>query len=189
MTFDYALFTEEWASIYKPMRHEMGAKAHNKHFFICDSYRTMTNFMASMKPTSSPCVITESHQEGEVNNGFDYPTYAFYFMVRAGKTHDGDAAIKAKREAKQTMMDFVNFLRAFKDNDADALSKTPMPTDSYLASLFKYCQEDPFLMANFSLDKFTYDSIDELYDGWYGVILQITDVQPLQKCIDTAQYI
>jgi len=141
MEFDYIKFTEEWAEIYKPMLHTPGFSGMNKRFFITDSYMTMVDFMAHMDPTTSPCVITESQQEGNVEEGWDYPMYSFYFMVRGDEMNDGKEAVQAKRSAKEIMMDFINFIRTFKYGNDEyerfgvILEQLPLVEDSYLWQL------------------------------------------------------
>lgn len=190
MDFNYARFTEEWATIYKPMLHTPGPDGLNRRFYICDSYMTMTSFMEHMDVDCTPCVIVESQQEGNVQGGIDYPRYSFYFMVRSGHTHEGYSAYDAKSEAKHVMMDFVNFIRTFQHpyEYEDTLTALPIPEGTYLAELRTAVLGGDRCMENINIDDFIYESLNELYDTWYGVQLTLEDKQLYDLCLDLALY-
>lgn len=196
MDFNYVRFTEEWAMLYKPMRHIPGPDSLNKRFYICDSYFTMTEFLkGSVDPEVSPCVMVESQQEGNVEEGRDYPRYSFYFLVRAEDTHNGHMAYDSKSDAKKIMMDFVNFIRAFKSpyeyttpTGTPLVSTLPFAEGSYLDSLRKDILNGFNCMMNINIENFTYESLNELYDGWYGVQMTLDDIQIYDMCLDEAMY-
>ncbi len=193
MTFNYVHFTEEWAQLYKPMHHEPGPDSLNRRFYICDSYMNMTSFMEHIDPEYTPCVIVESQQEGNIQEGKDYPRYSFYFMVRSGQTHEGYSAFDSKSEAKKVMVDFVNFIRLFKyadDNDnEDALSQLNLESCPYLDSLRTAVLRGDQCMMNLGIEDFVYESLNEMADTWYGVQLTIDDMQTYDMCADLSLYI
>ena len=192
MKFDYIKFTEEWATLYKPMHHIPGEDSMNKRFHICDSYMTMTEFLqGSMDPECTPCVITESQQEGSIQGGMDYPRYTFYFLVRSGETHNGHSAVRAKKDAKAIMIDFLNFIRMFKyaDEYEDDLKAMPLPEDSYLYSLRAAVMDGDPNMSNLNIEDVVYESLNELYDTWYGVTFTLDDVNVFNMCVDLSQYV
>lgn len=192
MDFNYVRFTEEWAMLYKPMHHVPGEDSLNRRFFICDSYMNMTSFMEHMDPDCSPCVIVESQQEGNIENGKDYPRYSFYFMVRSGQTHEGYSAFDAKSEAKRVMMDFINFIRAFKNCDEGGneriLYNLTLPSGSYLYELREAVLQGDQCMMNIDIESLTYESLNELYDTWYGIQVTIGDMQVYDMCLDLSLY-
>lgn len=177
--------------MYSPMRHTPGLNGRNRRFFICDSYMTMTEFMASMDADSSPSVIIESQQEGSVTYGMDSPRYAMYFVVRAREMNDGKQAIEAKRTAKQVMMDFVNFVRAFKYHDeyGEQIERLPFAEGSYLSCLREAIRMGDRCMENVGIEDFAYESLNQMYDGWYGIQVSFSDVCPYNMCIDVDSYI
>lgn len=193
MQFNYVRFTEEWATIYKPMLHTPGPEGLNRRFFICDSYMNMTSFMEHMDPECTPCVIVESQQEGNIQEGRDYPYYSFYFMVRAGNTHEGYSAYDAKNEAKKVMMDFVNFIRMFKycqDSEEHYKNLTSLHLDenSYLYSLRESVLNGYNCMSQINIEDFVYESLNELYDTWYGVQATFEDILLYDMCVDISLY-
>lgn len=190
MNFEFDKFTEEWAQIYAPMKHTPGIDGTNKRFFICDSYMAMTEFMTGMEPENSPCVIIESQQEGNVDHGKDYPRYAMYFMVRANEMNDGHEAVKAKKSAKQVMIDFVNFIRPFKyyEDYGKLIEEIEFKEGSYLYQLREAVRTGDYCMQNIGIDNFTYESLNQLYDGWYGVQLSLEDMVPYSMCLDQYNY-
>lgn len=193
-TFDYIRFTEEWAAHYKPMQHTMKSDM-NRHFFITDSYMTMVDFMAHHDPDTSPCIIAESQQEGEVEDGLDYPRYSFYFMVRADEMNDGKEAVASKRTAKHIMLDFVNFIRAFKYANEDTETYAPilnaltLEEDSYLYELREAVLNGSRCMENINVENFSYESINQMHDGWYGIQFSLEDKQLFGMCADTSMYL
>lgn len=193
MQFNYVRFTEEWATMYKPMHHVPGEDSLNKRFFICDSYMTMTSFMEHMDPEHTPCVIVESQQEGNVQMGKDYPRYSFYFMVRSGETHEGYTAYDAKSEAKMVMMDFINFIRMFKywdeNGNEQRLAALPLKEGDYLHELRTSVQSGDRCLENVNIEDFNYESLNELYDSWYGVQVTLEDMQTYNMCADLSLYI
>lgn len=190
MDFLFDRFVEGWATLYAPMRHTPGIDGSNKRFFICDSYMTMTEFMTNMEPEASPCVIIESQQEGSVRDGKDYPRYALYFMVRASEMNNGHFAIIAKRDAKRVMMDFINFLRAFKypDDYASLLDGLDLPQGSYLSNLREAVEHGDRCLENIGIEDFAYESINQMYDGWYGVQVTLDDMCVINQCLDPELY-
>lgn len=193
MDFNYVLFTEEWASLYKPMHHVPGEDSLNRRFYICDSYNNMTSFMEHMDTECTPCVIVESQQEGNVTEGKDHPVYSFYFMVRSGSTHEGYSAYDSKREAKKVMMDFVNFVRVFKYAYEDPtyfslLKKLPIKNDTYLSALRAAVMNGDPCMMNLGVEDFLYETLNEMADTWYGVQMTLDDVQLYDMCADISMY-
>lgn len=191
MDFNYVRFTEEWAQLYKPMHHIPGPDSLNKRFYICDSYFTMTEFLkGSVDPEVSPCVMVESQQEGNVQEGRDYPRYSFYFLVRAEDTHNGHMAYDSKSDAKKIMMDFVNFIRIYKypDEYRNLLLQLPLTEGTYLHELRMAILNGDQCMMNINIDDFVYESLNELYDGWYGVQVTLDDMQVYDMCLDLAMF-
>lgn len=192
MEFNYIRFCEEWTSLYKPMHHVPGPDSLNKRFFICDSYVYLTEFLrGSMDPECSPCVVTESQQEGNIQDGKDYARYTFYFLVRSGETHDGHTAYRAKRDAKHVMLDFVNFVRLFKypDEYQESLDSLPLEEGQYLYMLRDAVKDGDRCMENINIEDFTYESLNELYDTWYGVVITLDDMNTYNMCTDLSLYL
>lgn len=192
MEFNYARFTEEWAEIYKPMRHIPGEDSTNRRFYICNSYLEMTQFVEhGMDPEVSPSVVIESQQDGIIENGWDYPRYSFYFMVRADEMNNGASAIEAKSEAKRHMMEFVNFIRMFKyaDEYGYMLEKMALREGSYLDSLRTAVTEmGDRCLENLDIESVVYESINQMFNGWYAVQITLSDQQLLNKCANMALY-
>lgn len=162
--FQFHEFVEHWASIYKPMCHVPGPRSRNVRFHLVDSYLSMVDFVKSLPDAKSPCVVMESNQEGVVSDRFDYPEYTLYFMVRATDVADGRAAMHAKLESKQHMMKFLAYVLSKKEEEEEGLD-------------------------NLDLERAEYNTTGPLYDGWYSVVLTLSDVARYSRCIDENDYI
>lgn len=158
-------FVEHWATIYKPMLHQSGERSKNKRFFLTDTYMGMADFMTQIQPQQSPCVVMESNQEGTLGDGIDYPNYAIYFMVRAERMTDGRAAMLAKVEAKHHLKKFVSYIRQ------------------------KQAKEDPALLHISIDDRLPYQTVGPMYNGWYGVMLQLSDARQYSNCFNPEDYV
>ena len=162
---DFFDFVERWATIYKPMQHESGERSKNKRFYLTDTYMGMADFMTQIQPQRSPCVVMESNQDGMLGDGIDHPNYALYFMVRAERMTDGRAAMLAKLEAKMHLQKFVAYVRQ------------------------KQRDEDPLLSRISIDDNLPYQTVGPMYNGWYGVLLQLTDAQRYANCVNEGDYV
>lgn len=162
--FEFDDFVEHWAEIYRPMQHVPGKRSKNQRFFSTDTYMGMTDFMTSIQPKQSPCVIMESNVEGDLSEFYDMPEYTLYFMVRAEEMNDGSSARTAKKEAKKHMNKFIAYLRR------------------------KQEEEHPSV-KNIDLSRVHYQTIGPMYDGWYGATITLADVQGINQCMDSEDYI
>lgn len=162
--FDFGEFVEHWAEIYRPMQHVPGKRSKNQRFFLTDTYMGMTDFMTTIQPDKSPCVIMESNAEGELSDSYDMPEYTLYFMVRAEEMSDGTSARIAKREAKTHMKKFITYLKRKQDN------------------------EEPGV-RNIDTSRVRYQTVGPMYDGWFGVTITLDDVQSLNRCVDRDDYL
>lgn len=163
-------FVEHWASLYKPMLHEKGRHGRNKRFFLTDTYMGMVDFMTQIRPDRSPCVIMESGQEGTMTDRFDYPRYTLYFMVRAQDMSDGTSAMDAKIEAKQHMQKFLIYLRRKKEEDELHRRKSGL--------------------ENIKIEQYLdYQTVGPMYDGWFGVLISLENLEAYSTCIVADDYI
>lgn len=162
--FEFDDFVEHWAEIYRPMQHVPGKKSKNKRFFSTDTYMGMSDFMTTVQPDKSPCVIMESNAEGELSDSFDMPEYTLYFMVRAKDMSDGAAAKVAKREAKMHMKKFITYLKNKQEEEVRGVE-------------------------NIDTSRIRYQTVGPMYDGWWGVTITLSDVQGLNRCMDGNDYL
>lgn len=163
-TFEFDDFVEHWAEIYRPMQHVPGKKSKNKRFFSTDTYMGLTDFMTTVQPDKSPCVIMESNAEGELSDSFDMPEYTLYFMVRAEDMSDGVSAKIAKREAKMHMKEFFTYLKNKQEEEVCGVE-------------------------NIDTSRVRYQTVGPMYDGWWGITITLNDVIQLNGCINGGNYI
>lgn len=163
-TFEFDEFVEHWAEIYLPMQHLPGKRSRNQRFFQTDTFMGLTDFMTTIQPDKSPCVIMESNEEGELSDFYDKPEYTLYFMVRAEEANDGSSARKAKREAKIHMKKFIAYLKEKQENEESGV-------------------------GNIDVNSVRYQTIGPMYDGWFGVTITLEDVQKLNRCVDDNDYV
>ena len=168
--FRFDKFVEQWAMKYKPMQHVPGPFSKNERFFLTDTYMGMVDFVTTLQPESSPCVVMESDQEGCMTDRYDSPRYTLYFMVRAEKMSDGVAAYEAKLEAKMHMQKFMNWLRAMQEKEEDERRKEGV--------------------RNIRIeDNMSYQTVGPFYDGWYGVYISLDDTQAYSRCVISDDYL
>ena len=168
--FRFDEFVEDWASIYKPMLHEKGEYSRNRRFFLTDTEAGLIDFMTSIQPDQSPCVVMESSQEGTIGRGLDRPQYTLYFMVRAEIMGDGKSAYEAKLEAKQHMKKFITYIRNCQEVEER--------------------EQRTVGVRNIEVeDGLPYYSVGPFYNGWYGVYITLEDVQRFSKCVNEDDYI
>lgn len=161
--FEFDEFVEHWAEIYRPMQHVPGKKSKNQRFFQTDTYMGLSDFMTTIRPDKSPCVIMESNEEGELSDFYDKPEYTLYFMVRAEEMSSGASARMAKREAKMHMKKFIVYLK-HKQEEGDSG------------------------VGNIDVNSVRYQTIGPMLDGWFGVTITLEDVQSLNQCVDSEDY-
>lgn len=168
--FRFDKFVEHWASIYKPMLHEKGRYGRNKRFFLTNTYMGMVDFMTNIRPDQSPCVVMESGQEGTMTEGKDYPRYSLYFMVRAEEMSEGSSTMEASMEAKMHMQKFIVYLRNKKEYNEMHRIKSGLD--------------------HIKIEQYMdYQTVGPMYDGWYGVLITLENLEAFSTCIIQDDYI
>ena len=162
---DFYEMVEQWSECYVPMQHEAGIRTGNQRFFLTDTYMGMADFMTSIQPEHSPCVVMESNQDGRIEEGKDFINHTIYFMVRAEDMNDGRSAKEAKQEAKEHMHKFLAWARWKLDG----------------------CPDMPH--SRFNLDSVDYNTAGPMYDGWYGVYITIVEVYSFDQCVHPHDYL
>ena len=117
-------------------------------------------------PVKSPCVLIESDIEGKAEERYLYNEYHLYFCCKdpGGATSSG---VTAKREAAVHMEKFITYLKMCRDPQ----SKHYEPG-----------------LAKLNLGEIQYYSINLFQDGWYGVQLDLINLEQLQQQVDENDY-
>ncbi|MGN0091275.1 MAG: hypothetical protein ACI36Z_10045 [Alloprevotella sp.] len=157
---------EQWAERYVKMQHVPEERGGNQRFFLTDTYMGMVDFMTNIHPDRSPCVVMESNQDGNINEGKDRINHTIYFMVRAEEMNDGRSALQAKLEAKEHMKKFLAWARSLVANNPD------IPENRF--------------DLNENID---YNTVGPFYDGWYGVYISISEVDNFNQCVLPNDYV
>lgn len=157
-----------WCKTYHPMLDSVTNG--NRRFFFADSMQKVVEMVKNFDPKKSPSVIMESGCEGGGEIARPEYNYPIYFFVRAREQADGDAAAEAIKEAKIHARAFLAWLKAKHD-----------------AEMEENLDGD---FARIKLDGYvSYDTVGPLEDGWYAVLIQIEQEEPLNLCVDEDLYI
>lgn len=184
--FLFEKFIEEWAEMYKPMKHN---EKKNPRFFIAeDDYKLAQSFVHT-RPTKSPIVVVTSNIEGHIEENFDHPIYSVYFFAQCDMMHEGRDTMVSKRQAKECAIALLNMLRTFKDGNVSLLERLPIKEGGYMWELKEKILDGKMIMRGIELSSLDYQSVSTLVDGWCGVYMTLTNIEPVMQCLDEADYI
>lgn len=143
----------------------------NRRFYFTDSTAGLVEMAKGIANAMSPCVIMESSVEG--GGTFTKPNrdYAIYFFVRASDMADGDAAAVAKEKAWFHARNFLTWLYQKRE---DEVARN-------IAGDFALIDLD-----NTMLD---FTTVGPMENGWFGVLVQLERMEPLNLCVDEDLYI
>lgn len=165
--FDFSTMAETWAAQYKPMQHTPEKDGTNKRFFSCEGIASIPAVLQNMAGLKSPIMMVESDIEGKSDGRFFYTEYHIFFackdaegMMNSGRT--------AKLEAATHMGAFIAYLRACKDLESDVYQPA---------------------LGQINLNDLQYYSVNLFLDGWYGIQLDVVNIEPLQSCVNPADYV
>lgn len=160
----------QWCKIYTPILDNPNNG--NRRFFLTDTREGLVELVKNFEPKMSPSVIMESGVE--VSGKIRRPdrNFPIYFFVKARTLKDGDAAAEANEEAYYHCKQFLSWVIKMQEEEQD------MGRSS----------DDDFTRIH--LDDFiSIDPVGPIGDGWYAVLLQIDQDDPLDLCIDESLYI
>lgn len=158
---------EEWATKYKPMLHTPGETGKNKRFFLFDNIVAIPSFMSKLPDVKSPCVGYEFAQDGTIRGGMDKPVHVIYFLVKTGNMNptDKQQSYEAIQEAKMHMQKFLAWLREQQE------------------------KRNIFRNINLETEELHYSTYGPFLNNWYAVFVELTDVQKVELCVDTKDYV
>lgn len=156
---------EEWAIKYKPMQHVPGETSPNKRLFFFDSIVAIPDFMTKMNVTKSPCMGYEFPLSGDIKGGKLLPDYTIYFFVnqKTNKIVGKEQAAEVNQEALTHALKFIAWL--------------------------KKKQETNRKLANINLENIPYRTYGPFLNGWYGIFIQLRDVDTFSQCVDAQDYV
>lgn len=165
---DYPQLVEFWCSIYKKMQHNFAKNSERRRFYFCNSYWDLQNFMQGMNVRMSPCVIMESNLEGEIEQfAYDKQSFTIHFCVRSTDAGDGHANRDAKKEAKEHMRNFLNWLNRLQHDK-------------------RRC---PKFLRRMDFSDIEYKTQAPFYDGWVAVYLTIHLPEQYNICVVEDEYV
>lgn len=160
----------QWCKTYSPMLDNEAEG--DRRFFLTDSMEGITELAQKLSNESSPCVLMESAVEGGGKITRPQRNYPIYFLVRADKMSDGDAAAEAKEKAWCHCQNFLAWLLAKHNEETSEGSR-----------------DGDFARINLDDADIDFTTIGPLINGWFGVLLQISRDEPLNLCVDPELYI
>ena len=158
-----------WCQTYKPMLdNDING---NKRFYLTDSRAGVVDMAKWIANTFSPFVMMES--DVEINGDFTKPyrNYPIYFFVRAEKMSDGDAAAVAKEEALLHAKNFLTWLWAKHQREIEENIR------------------GDFATIDLESSQLMIDTVGPIENGWFGVLVQISRMEPLNLCVNEDLYI
>ena len=160
---DFNELVERWAMAYKPMQHNPAADSLEKHFTTFTGAFNEARAMLEKHTLKSPMVMLCADKEGDIIEKFGYPETHLYFMVKApdAQVLVGDAAID---EAYTHMTKFIAYLHQYK-------------------------YDNPTIGRALMLDKMKYYSIDMMYEGWFGIALDMIGLKGINTCVEPNDYV
>lgn len=156
---------ESWAMKYKPMKHIPGETSTNKRLFLFDSIVSIPDFMTRIGSNLSPCLGYEFPMRGSIKGGKVLPVYTIYFLVKQdiNRATGKELSAEANQEALQHAFKFIAWMKEQQELNPE--------------------------LRNIDLDEVSYDTYGPLYNGWYGIFIQIRDVDKFNQCVDKSDYI
>lgn len=165
-------FTEHWASIYKPIHHDMtpSAPKARKRFFYIDSFGKLANLAKELPSLDGPFVAMESNLAGNIGLRFIQPEYSVYFFVQAKpKMQGNDAAdVYAKEEAMRHAMAYIQYIREqqrIHENDMD----TPL--------------------MGMDTEGIRFETFGPSYNRWYCVGISLMENMKMSRCVNAEDYL
>jgi hypothetical protein len=172
MNFTMFDFTEHWASIYKPIRHDMSPSANKlkKRFFYIDSFGKLANLAKELPSLSGPFVAMESNLTGDIGEKFLYPEYAVYFFVQAKpKLQGNDVEDRmAKQEAMRHAIAYVNYIREQQRIHADD-------------------HRSPVMGVN--TEYMHFETFGPSYNRWFCVGVSFHESMKVSHCVNPDEYL
>jgi hypothetical protein len=156
----------EWCRSYKYMLDSPD----NRRFYLTDSQAGVVELAKGATRMLSPCVVMESSVEGDGTLTKPSRNYPIYFFVKAEKMADGDAAAEAKELAWMHARDFLTWLRWKHERETETNTN---------GDFARIDVDNAYLM---------FTTVGPLEDGWYGVLVQLDRMEPLDLCIDPNLY-
>jgi hypothetical protein len=172
MKFTMFDFTEHWASIYKPIRHDMSPNAQpaRKRFFFIDNFNKLMNLAKELPTLGGPFVAMESNMAGDIDERFLVPEYSVYFFVQAKPKAQGNDVqdMLAKQEAMHHAVAYVNYIRTqqrLHENDMDS----------------------PLMGVD--LESVHFETFGPSYNRWYCVGIAFNECMRFSNCVNNEDYL
>lgn len=163
MTFESIV--RQWCRQYRFMKDS----PKNRRFYFTDSPSGMVELAKGITKAYSPCVVLEVVEQGYGPITRPLMTHPIYFCVMAEKMADGDAAAVAIKEAKRHKNNFMAWLREKHDKEVG----------ENIDGDFARIDMDGYVAI---------DTIGPLQNGWYAVMIQLEQWEPLNLCVDENLY-
>lgn len=164
-------FTEHWASIYKPIQHDVTtSRKKNKRFFCIESIAQIANFAKELPNASSPFVAIETNIGGDIGSKFLAPEYNVYFFVLAKqKVQDNDREdAAAKEEAMRHAVAYLNYIRREQHIHSNDRQSSLMGIDT---------------------ENVRFETFGPMMNRWFCVGLAFTGIAQYSRCVNENDYL
>lgn len=161
-------FVKHWTEIYAPIVENCPRKG--KSFHCIESIANIANLSMRLPDLPSPFVAMETNIGGDITDKFMFPQYNLYFFVKAEQKAGRDADLddaKAKEEAMECAMDFLNYLREQKE---------------------QHSNDHQFQLMGIDTNSVHFETFGPIHNRWFAVGVALTDMAKYSRCVDKKKY-
>lgn len=183
---------EQWATIYRPLKHDPAAKSTRRTFFRISMIDAQSYFVRNFNTQPSPAMAYATHVDAEMEKNLKYINYrhVIYFLVKqqnaAGKTDllDELAAADARYDTDDMVQDLLAFLTQMKT--AANNGQNEMKVGEHI---FPITKDERQGWRGLQIDEAHWGTLPTHFNGWQICGLTIEQLQPRNLCIHENKYI
>ena len=183
---------EQWAAIYRPLRHDPAAKSTRRTFFRISMIDAQSYFVRNFNTQPSPCMAYATHVDADMEKNPKFVSYrhVIYFLVKqqnaAGKTDVTDelAAAEARYDSDDMVQDLLAFLT--KMQTAASAQQSEVTIGGHT---FPITKDERQAWRGLQIDEAHWGTLPTHFNGWQICGLTIDQLQPRLVCINPEKYI
>lgn len=183
---------EQWATIYRPLKHDPAAKSIRRTFFRISMIDAQSYFVRNFNTQPSPCMAYATHVDAEMEKTSKFINYrhVVYFLVKqqnaAGKTDVTDemAAAEARYDTDDMVQDLLAFLSQMQTAANNGQMKLKVGEHT-----FPITKDERQGWRGLQINEAHWGTLPTHFNGWQICGLTIEQLQPRQLCITPTKYI
>ena len=183
---------EEWAAIYKPLRHDRAEKSTRRTFFRISMIDAQSYFVRNFPTQPSPAMAYATHVDAEMERNPKFISYrhVIYFLCKQEnapqKTDVTDelAAAEARYNTDSMVQDLLVFLDQMQtaaNNGKDSLT--------IAGNSFPITSDIRQGLRGLKLNEAHWGTLPMMFNGWQICGLTIEQTAPCLLCVNQEKYI